>query len=226
MKKIFCLIVILMIVCMPLVGCDGTENVQAYVDSFTAGEFGVQSADNPLVELVFASGDTIRVELYPQAAPLSVNNFLTYAKEGFYDNTIFHRVIKDFMIQGGGFAMQGNMPVYKEATHPPIVGEFAANGVPNAVSHRKGVISCARTNAPDSATGQFFICSADCLWLDGQYAAFGRVIDEESMQVVERLHNVATHRCIVDYGNGMLIQADDVPVEAIVLTTVRILRGA
>ncbi len=209
---------------MPLVGCDGTENVQAYLDGFTAGEFGVQSADNPLVELVFASGDTIRVELYPQAAPLAADNFLTYAKEGFFDNTIFHRVIKDFMIQGGGFTLQGDMPVAKEATHPPIRGEFAANGVTNEVSHLKGVISCARTNAPDSATSQFFICSADCLGLDGQYAAFGRVVDEESMQVVERLHRVDTHSSIVDYGNGMLIRADDMPVEAIVLKTVRILR--
>lgn len=135
---------------------------------------------NPIVTIEMENGDKIAVELYPQIAPNTVNNFISLVKKGFYDGTIFHRVISGFMIQGGdpeGTGMGG--PGYS------IKGEFAQNGVANDLKHTEGVISMARAMHPDSAGSQFFIMHKDAPHLDGAYAAFGKVID--GMDVVNSI---------------------------------------
>ena len=129
-------------------------------------------AEKPIVTITMADGAVMHGELYPDLAPNTVNNFIALANAGFYDGLIFHRVIPGFMIQGGcpdGTGMGG--PGYE------IRGEFSANGFPNDLRHTTGVLSMARTMAPDSAGSQFFIMVADAPHLDGQYAAFGKITD-------------------------------------------------
>lgn len=123
------------------------------------------------------------LELYPDLAPDTVENFVELAEDGFYDGTIFHRVIEDFMIQGGGY--DENL---KEQKTESIKGEFAKNGFENTLSHTRGVISMARAQDYDSATSQFFIVQKDATYLDGQYAAFGRVT--EGMDIVDEIASV------------------------------------
>lgn len=128
---------------------------------------------------------TIKVELNPKEAPITVENFVKLAKSGFYNGLTFHRVIKGFMIQGG--CPKGNGtggPGYE------IKGEFAANGVPNNISHKRGVISMARAYDPNSAGSQFFIMHKDGNFLDGQYAAFGETV--EGIEVVDKIAAVRT----------------------------------
>lgn len=133
-----------------------------------------------MVVIEMENGKKIKIELYPEHAPITVANFEKLVKEGFYDGLIFHRVIKGFMIQGGcpeGTGMGGP----KER----IKGEFLANGVPNNLKHTRGVISMARSQMHDSAGSQFFIMHKDAPHLDGQYAAFGKVI--EGMDAVDEI---------------------------------------
>ena len=142
---------------------------------------------HPIVKIQMENGGVITAELYPEYAPETVNNFVSLASKGFYDGTIFHRVIPGFMIQGGdplGTGIGG--PGYC------IKGEFAINGVQNPLSHKRGVLSMARTSIPDTAGSQFFIMHADGKFLDGQYAAFGMVL--EGMDVVDEIAAVATDR--------------------------------
>ena len=140
---------------------------------------------NPIVTIEMENGDIIKAELYPEIAPNTVNNFISLVKKGFYDGVIFHRVIPGFMIQGGdpqGAGIGG--PGYS------IRGEFSGNGFPNALKHDRGVLSMARTMVPDSAGSQFFIMHDEAPHLDGQYAAFGRVI--EGIEAVDRIAAVRT----------------------------------
>ena len=140
---------------------------------------------NPIATIKMKSGGIIRIELYPEIAPNTVNNFISLANKGFYDGTTFHRVIADFMIQGGcpeGSGMGG--PGYC------IKGEFRFNGYKNDLKHKRGVISMARAMSPNSAGSQFFIMHKNAKHLDGQYAAFGKVI--EGMDEVDRIATVAT----------------------------------
>ena len=135
---------------------------------------------NPIVTIKMENGGVIRAELYPEIAPESVSNFISLINKGFYNGLIFHRVIRGFMIQGGcpqGNGMGG--PGYH------ILGEFAANGFENNLKHTRGVLSMARSMMPDSAGSQFFIMHEDAPHLDGQYAAFGKVI--EGMDVVDQI---------------------------------------
>ena len=123
----------------------------------------------------FEDGRKINLELLPEHATITVENFIDLVKSGFYDGLCFHRVIPGFMIQGGGFVYDDGL---KEKKAPrTILGEFATNGVKNDLSHKRGVISMARTQIPNSASSQFFICHADATFLDGQYAAFGAVVE-------------------------------------------------
>ncbi|MBD5459816.1 MAG: peptidylprolyl isomerase [Lachnospiraceae bacterium] len=142
-------------------------------------------AQNPIVTITMENGDTIKLELYPDIAPVSVNNFISLINKGFYNDLIFHRVIRGFMIQGGdpeGTGMGG--PGYC------IKGEFSANGVANTLKHTAGVLSMARSMDPDSAGSQFFIMHKNAPHLDGQYAAFGKVI--EGMENVNTIAETAT----------------------------------
>ncbi len=137
------------------------------------------------VQIEMENGGVIKLELYPDIAPITVENFVRLSNEGFYDGLIFHRVIAGFMIQGGcpqGIGIGG--PGYH------IKGEFALNGVKNDLKHERGVISMARAQDPDSAGSQFFIMHANAPYLDGSYAAFGRVV--EGIEVVDAIASVAT----------------------------------
>lgn len=140
---------------------------------------------NPIVTMEMENGNQIKVELYPEIAPNTVNNFISLVSKGYYDGLIFHRVIKGFMIQGGcpeGSGTGG--PGYS------IKGEFAQNGFENNLKHSEGVISMARSMMPNSAGSQFFIMHKDSPHLDGAYAAFGKVV--EGMDVVNQIAEVRT----------------------------------
>ena len=127
---------------------------------------------NPIVTINFKNGKTVKAELYPEIAPNTVRNFVSLIKQGFYDGLLFHRVIPGFMIQGGDPTGTGTGgPGYS------IRGEFSSNGFDNNLRHDKGVLSMARSMHPDSAGSQFFIMVAPSPHLDGQYAAFGKVIE-------------------------------------------------
>ncbi len=137
-------------------------------------------AQNPIVTITMENDDVIKAELYPEIAPISVNNFISLINKNYYDGLIFHRVIRGFMIQGGcpdGTGMGG--PGYS------IKGEFAQNGVTNNLKHTEGVLSMARAMHPDSAGSQFFIMHKTSPHLDGAYAAFGKVT--EGLEVVNRI---------------------------------------
>lgn len=142
---------------------------------------------NPLVTIEMENGGVIKVELYPEYAPNTVNNFISLVNKHFYDGIIFHRVIKGFMIQGGDPLGQGTGgPGYR------IKGEFAHNGFrQNTLKHERGVISMARSMMNDSAGSQFFIMHQDAPHLDGEYAAFGKVV--EGMDVVDAIAGVRTN---------------------------------
>ena len=164
---------------------------------------------NPIVTIEMESGANIKIELYPEIAPNTVNNFISLVKSGFYDGTIFHRVIPGFMIQGGdpeGTGMGG--PGYC------IKGEFTSNGFRNDLRHTRGVLSMARAMDPNSAGSQFFIMVANAPHLDGDYASFGMVIEgqEEADRIVnvkrnwsdkpktpETMKKVTVETCGVDY---------------------------
>jgi len=140
---------------------------------------------NPIVTIEMENGDVMKVELYPEIAPNTVNNFVSLVNKGFYDGLIFHRVIRGFMIQGGcpnGTGMGGPGHTIK--------GEFLQNGFPNTLKHEAGVISMARAMHPDSAGSQFFIMHKNSPHLDGSYAAFGKII--EGMDVVNKIADTAT----------------------------------
>lgn len=140
---------------------------------------------NPVITITMENGDTIKAELYPDVAPNTVNNFISLIRKNFYDGLIFHRVINGFMLQGGdpeGSGMGG--PGYS------IKGEFSRNGFPNELKHTEGVLSMARSMAPNSAGSQFFIMHKTSPHLDGSYAAFGKVT--EGMEIVNKIAECET----------------------------------
>lgn len=138
------------------------------------------------IEIEMMDGGIIKAELYPETAPITVENFVKLINENFFDGLVFHRIISGFMIQGGGFDVKG---VQKKADS--IKGEFEMNGVKNDLKHTRGVLSMARTMFPNSASSQFFIMHQDAPHLDGQYAAFGKVTD--GMDVVDRIAEAKTY---------------------------------
>ena len=141
---------------------------------------------DPLVTMETGNG-CVKIELYPDTAPNTVRNFISLARRGFYDGTIFHRIIPNFMIQGGDPKGTGT-----GGSGVTIKGEFSANGVKNTLSHSRGVISMARSDPFNSASSQFFIMHADDTGLDGKYAAFGKVL--EGMDVVDRIAAVKVNK--------------------------------
>ncbi len=160
----------------------------------------------------FTDGNVINLELYPDEAPITVANFVKLCNAHFYDGLCFHRVIDGFMIQGGGFVWDERRGlVQKEA--PTIKGEFKSNGVNNTISHTKGTISMARTNVKDSASSQFFICVANTPHLNGEYAAFGRCADEQSIKTAVAYGKVRT---------GRWQYYSDIPLNPIVIKTITV----
>ncbi len=150
-------------------------------------------AKNPIVTMVIKDLGTIKMELYPEIAPETVKNFVSLVNSGFYDGLIFHRVIPNFMVQGGDPLGNGT-----GGAEYNIKGEFAINGVENNLSHVRGLVSMARSNDYDSASTQFFIVTTDSTYLDKQYAGFGRVI--EGMDVADKIVNQPVVRREIDEG--------------------------
>ena len=162
---------------------------------------------NPIIEIKVKGYGTMTAELYPDMAPETVKNFTKLIEDGFFTGLIFHRVIKGFMIQGGGFNEQ-----FKEKDADSIYGEFKVNGFPqNTLKHTRGVLSMARTNVPNSASSQFFVMHKDSPWLDGQYAAFGKLTD--GYDVLDK---------IADTETGVYGYYEDVPVDPIVIEEAKV----
>lgn len=146
----------------------------------------MNTQQNPIVTITMENGDIMKIELYPNVAPNTVNNFISLVQKGFYNNLVFHRVINGFMLQGGdpeGTGMGG--PGYG------IKGEFSQNGFANDLKHEPGVLSMARSMSPNSAGSQFFIMHKNSPHLDGSYAGFGKVV--EGMDIVNKIADVATN---------------------------------
>lgn len=161
---------------------------------------------NPKIRITVRSHGTMTAELYPGKAPKTVENFLSLVESGFFSGTVFHRVIKGFMIQGGGYDES-----YEHKDAAPIKGEFIANGwMDNDIKHERGVLSMARTSDPDSGSSQFFIMHRDSPHLDAQYAAFGKVTD--GLDVLDSIASVRTGTL------GRYMQ--DVPREAVVIESI------
>ena len=187
-KNILLICSIFIIGLFALIGCgnsstteQGKENTEK-TQKKSEQETKETNENLPIVTMKIKDYGTIELELYPEVAPNTVNNFISLANSGFYDGLTFHRVIKGFMIQGGdpdGVGTGG--PGYS------IVGEFTSNGFANSLKHTKGVISMARSKNPDSAGSQFFIMVEDAPHLDGQYASFGKLI--EGLEVADKIVN-------------------------------------
>lgn len=191
-RKYFSFILITMFACaFVLVGCGNTNNkegsnTQSKTSESNENNPSTEGKNLPIATITVKDYGVIQAELYPEVAPNTVNNFIYLANKNFYNNLKFHRVIKGFMIQGGDPKGDGTGgPGYS------IKGEFTANGFQNNLKHTKGVLSMARTQDPNSAGSQFFIMTGDAPNLDGQYAAFGKVIS--GMDVVDKIQNVETN---------------------------------
>jgi peptidyl-prolyl cis-trans isomerase B (cyclophilin B) len=161
---------------------------------------------NPKIRIKVEGFGEMCAELYPDVAPITVENFMNLVRSKFFDGLISHRVIPGFMIQGGGYT-----PDFEQKETKSIKGEFRANGFKNDLKHEKGVLSMARTSAPNSASSQFFIMHARAPHLDGQYAGFGKVV--EGIDVVDKIANVQT---------GSRGWYDDVPKVPVVMEKVEI----
>ncbi|NLW16260.1 MAG: peptidylprolyl isomerase [Firmicutes bacterium] len=173
----------------------------------TAFQASLESDNNPIATITMQDGGRIQLELYPDVAPNTVSNFISLAQQGFYDGLTFHRVVPNFIIQGGDPQGDGTGgPGYT------IKGEFAANGFSNNLSHTKGVISMARTaDNPNSAGSQFFIMVGDAPYLDGQYAAFGQVISGQ--EVADRISRVPND------GSQMSLALEPPHIQSIIVET-------
>ena len=182
----------LLVCALALVGCSNN----------TSDEARTTPKELPVATIVFKDYGTVKAELYPNIAPNTVNNFISLANNGFYDNLTFHRIIKDFMIQGGdpeGIGIGG--PGYS------IKGEFTKNNFKNDLKHTEGVLSMARSINNDSAGSQFFIMTKDTPSLDGEYASFGKVIS--GMDIIHEIENVET-------------DANDKPVKDVIIESIKV----
>lgn len=179
---------------LALVGCSSNES--------SVDEVRTPPKELPVATIVFKDFGTVEAELYPHIAPNTVNNFIELSNSGFYDGLTFHRVIKDFMVQGGdpdGTGMGG--PGYS------IKGEFTKNKFKNDLAHTEGVLSMARSQSKDSAGSQFFIVTKDASHLDGQYASFGKVT--KGMDIIHKIENIETG-------------ANDKPVKDVVIESIKV----
>ena len=202
MKRSICLILSVLLL-LALCGCGGKAAEKPQSEGSRAETFQkVRHA-----EIAVKDYGTIKLELDEGTAPITVANFIKLAQSGFYDGLTFHRIIDGFMIQGGDPAGNGT-----GGSGEAIKGEFSQNGVENPISHQKGVISMARSNDPDSASSQFFITVADASFLDGAYAAFGRVT--EGMEIAEQ---IAADAVPVD-NNGSIPAEQQPVIERVVIT--------
>ena len=213
MKKLIKIIIpVMCILSLVLVSCGKTESSSKTEDKSSVSENSdsnksednntTENSDLPIATIEIEKFGTIKAELYPKVAPNTVNNFISLSNSGFYNGLTFHRVIKDFMIQGGDPKGDGSGgPDYT------IKGEFTDNGFKNDLKHTEGILSMARTREPDSAGSQFFIMTSNKSHLDGQYAAFGKVI--EGMDIVKKIQEVKT-------------DSNDKPTENVVIKSITV----
>lgn len=200
MKKLLCVLMAAVFAVAGLAGCSKSDEGESESKSVPTGS---------KVKVTMQDGDSFVIELYEQYAPETCKNFLKLVDEGFYDGLTFHRIMDGFMAQGGSSDGKGI-----EGSDETIKGEFSANGfTQNTLSHTRGVVSMARANDYNSASSQFFICYDDCSFLDGEYAAFGKVI--EGMEVVDSFLDVER-----TYNSSGELAS---PVEPIVIKTMEII---
>ena len=195
-KQAIYLGVMLILMVVVLVGCKKKKSSSSAETPDISGKHNV--------EITVKDYGTIKVELDADVAPITVDNFLNLAKEGFYDGLTFHRIIDGFMIQGGDPIGNGT-----GGSDKTIKGEFSSNGVENSISHVRGTISMARSQAKDSASSQFFIVHEDSTYLDGEYAAFGTVT--EGMEIVDQICKDVE----VEDGNGTVAKVNQPVIESI-----------
>lgn len=196
MKKKICVILLLLITSICLVGCGVKEDLLGIDYTQKGNEISLEKyeTENPVVAMYIEKYGSVVIELYPKYAPNTVNNFISLIKNGFYDNNTIHRLVDDFVIQGGDPEGTGSGgPGYS------IKGEFKSNGVENNLKHEKGIVSMARSNDKDSAGSQFFIVLGNASHLDGEYAAFGKVIDGWS-----NIDALVNNETISNYSTGKL----------------------
>ncbi len=212
MKKLFSLALSLLMLCL-LAGCGDSVNTTAdngddgtISSTVSEAEEEIEVEDSYTAVIKVKDRGEITVELDGKTAPITVANFVSLAKSGFYDGLTFHRIIEGFMIQGGDPLGNGT-----GGSDKTIKGEFSTNGVENEIKHLRGVISMARSMDPDSASSQFFIMHENASHLDGQYAAFGKVIS--GMEVVDAL---ATETPVTD-SNGTVSKANQPVIESITI---------
>lgn len=204
MKKIICIVLCLAFCALTFAGCAGKKSEAETVTSD-------QLTGHQKVKVTMENGGTFTIELYPEYAPETCANFINLVNEHFYDGLTFHRVVDGFMAQGGSSDGEG----YKGSSKT-IKGEFAQNGfTQNTLKHERGVISMARSNDPDSASSQFFICYDTVDFLDGGYAAFGKVI--EGMEVVDDF-------CKVERTYNSIDSTPATPVKPIVIKTMELVK--
>ena len=165
--------------------------------------------------ITMKNGNKIHAELYPEIAPETVKNFLYYIDSGFYSDTIFHRIIKGFMSQCGGYYINDKQLLEKENKNSPIIGEFSSNGITNNLNHQFGVLSMARTPDPNSATTQFFICDDNCAFLNGEYAAFGMVVGDDSLRIIKEINNYPTFALAEGFEDFTNAHLEDITIESI-----------
>lgn len=181
MRKYILIFIVLLIGLLSLNSCKNKEGQE------------VSNMDSNQVRIELTDGRIINLELYPDVAPISVANFLKLVDQHYYDGVVFHRIIDGFMIQAGGYYMsEDGRTIMQKEQQATIKGEFSSNGVENNIKHVAGVLSMARANDPNSGSSQFFICSDDSPHLDGNYAAFGKVLDNASLQVVKEIAAAST----------------------------------
>ncbi len=188
LKASLILFAALLLAVIMVAGCQSQQNEKKVTEeTMTLCADGYKKSEEPTlwVNIAMDSGQSMVIELDPQSAPLTVANFQTLVGQGFYDGIIFHRIIPHFMIQGGDPSGTG-----RGGSDQHIKGEFASNGVKNSLAHDRGVVSMARTPMPDSASSQFFICHGDSHFLDGDYAAFGRLV--HGLEELDRIAALTT----------------------------------
>ena len=210
MKKLIKIIIpVMCILSLMLVSCGKSETNSKSEDKSSVSENNdksqdsiTESGDLPIATIEIENYGTVKAELYPKIAPNTVDNFISLSNSGFYNGLTFHRVIKDFMIQGGDPKGDGTGgPDYA------IKGEFTSNGFENSLKHTEGVLSMARSRQPDSAGSQFFIMTSTSSHLDGEYAAFGNVI--EGMDIVKKIQEVKSN-------------SNDKPIENVVIKSITV----
>lgn len=197
LRRAVCAVVSVLLIVTLAAGCDKESAIEG----------GLDSEATYYADIVIKDYGTITVELYQNMAPITVENFINLAESGFYDGLTFHRIMKGFMMQGGDPGGDG----ISDDNQETIVGEFESNGYDNPLSHKRGVISMARTGDPNSASSQFFIMHKDSPHLDGDYAAFGEVT--EGIEVVDAVCESAQP---VD-GNGKILASQQPVIETITI---------